>query len=164
MGRSQRRAIPKPCGSCPSGLRPHCMRLCDFGEFGHKESQRYRHIYLTHAACGAVGDALGCGGRIFDQFLEPTAPLRNPSNQRPLSCQTEWDAGAAAMVQRAEEFRDASLVKSWSKECGACLCLLVGCRLQFRFGSIRQLIDQAESRPAPRKHRQGSGRRSPRAV
>ena len=81
------------------------MRLCDFGEFGHKESQRYRHIYLTHAACGAVGDALGCGGRIFDQFLEPTAPLRNPSNQRPLSCQTEWDAGAAAMVRRAEEFR-----------------------------------------------------------
>ena len=54
-----------------------------FDEIGREESQRYHHIDLTHAASSAVGDAVGCGGAIFHEFLEPTAPLRNCSNQRP---------------------------------------------------------------------------------
>src|SRR5882672_11580806 len=151
---------------------------CGFDEIGSKESQRYCHVDFAHAACGAGGDALGRGRRILDQLLEPTAPLRNRSNQcrfrlRPdgtrtllrwvsrqknfatpglaqtrtgalaqsqqsasLSCQSEWDAGAAAMGQRAEEFRIALWVAFWSKECGECLRRLVRCRLQLRFGSI----------------------------
>src|ERR1700704_804860 len=52
-----------------------------FDEIGRKESQRYRHVDLTGAASSAVGDVLGRGRRILDQLLEPTAPLRNRSNQ-----------------------------------------------------------------------------------
>src|SRR3979490_2899375 len=54
---------------------------CGFDEIGRKESQRYRHVDLTGAASSAVGDALGRGRRILDQLLEPTARLRNRSNQ-----------------------------------------------------------------------------------
>src|SRR5712672_265255 len=54
---------------------------CGFDEIGRKESERYRHVDLTGAASSAVGDALGRGRRILDQLLEPTAPLRNRSNQ-----------------------------------------------------------------------------------
>src|SRR6266446_304912 len=56
---------------------------CGFDEFGPKECQRYCYVDLTGAASRAVGDAAGRGGGIFDQFLEPTATVRNRSNQRP---------------------------------------------------------------------------------
>src|SRR5882672_243119 len=54
---------------------------CGFDEIGSKESQRYCHVDFAHAALGAGGDALGRGRRILDQLREPTAPLRNRSNQ-----------------------------------------------------------------------------------
>ena len=39
---------------------------CGFDEIGRKESQRYCHVDLAHAALGAGGDALGRGRRILD--------------------------------------------------------------------------------------------------
>jgi hypothetical protein len=55
---------------------------CGFDEIGRQESQRYCHIDLTDAASSAGRDGVGCDGGIFDQLLEPTAPLRNRSNHR----------------------------------------------------------------------------------
>src|SRR5438477_7314834 len=59
-----------------------------FDEFGRKESQRYRHVDFAYAASRAVGDAAGRGGGIIDELLEPTAPLRHRSNQRPSRVRT----------------------------------------------------------------------------
>ena len=47
---------------------------CGLDEFGRQKSQRYGHVDLAHAACGAGRDGLGRGIGIFDQLLEPTAP------------------------------------------------------------------------------------------
>jgi len=54
-----------------------------FDEFWRQESQRYCHVDLADAACGAGRDGLGCGIGVFDKLLEPTAPLRNRCNYRP---------------------------------------------------------------------------------
>src|SRR4051812_19872122 len=54
---------------------------CSFDEVRRQESQRYRHVDFAYAASLAVGDAAGRGGGIFDQLLEPPAPLRERSNQ-----------------------------------------------------------------------------------
>ncbi len=80
--------LPRPFdGQITEARDPQAVRQmpidCGFDEIGREESQRYRHIDLTHAASSAVGDAVGCGGAIIDKLLEPTAPLRNRSNQRP---------------------------------------------------------------------------------
>src|SRR3954468_14965800 len=53
-----------------------------FDEFWRQESQRYCHVDLADAACGAGRDGLGCGIGILDQLLEPTASLRNRSDHR----------------------------------------------------------------------------------
>jgi hypothetical protein len=45
---------------------------CGFDEFGRKECQRYCHVDFAGAASSAVGDAVGRGGGIIDELLEPT--------------------------------------------------------------------------------------------
>jgi hypothetical protein len=46
-------------------------------EVGSEERQRDRHVYLSHAAALARGDALGVRASILHQFIEPTPPPCN---------------------------------------------------------------------------------------
>src|SRR5712671_3631270 len=85
-GKSEGLVLPRPFdGQITQARDPQPVRQmpidCGFDEIGRKESQRYCHVDFAHAACGAGGDALGRGRRILNQLLEPTAPLRNRSNQ-----------------------------------------------------------------------------------
>ena len=78
--------LPRPFdGQITETRDPQAVRQmpidCGFDEFGRQESQRYRHVDFAHAAFGAGGDAVGRGGGILDEFLEPMAPLGNCSNQ-----------------------------------------------------------------------------------
>src|SRR4030081_3934686 len=77
---------------------------CGFDEIGSKESQRYCHVDFAHAACGAGGDALGRGRRILDQFLEPTASLRNRSNQRRFRLRPDGPRTLLRWVSRQKNF------------------------------------------------------------
>ena len=88
-------ALPAPFGrEVREACDPEAVRqtAIDGGldDVGCQERQRYGHIDFAHAACRAFGDAVGRGRAIIDEFLEPAAPLRNGSNQRPFCIRAHW--------------------------------------------------------------------------
>src|SRR5262245_23439834 len=85
---------------------------CGFDKSGRKESQRYRHVDLTHAASSTVGDAAGRGGGIIDELLEPPAPLRDRGNQRPSRLRANGTPVLRRWVGRQKNF---------ALPCGWCL-------------------------------------------
>ena len=87
-GKSEGLVLPRPFdGQITEARDPQALRQmpidCGFDEIRRKECQRYRHVDFACAAFSAIGDATGRGGGIFDQLLEPPAPLCDRSNQRP---------------------------------------------------------------------------------